>query len=143
MGAMTKNLAIFGLAILFSFSLLSPSVRQWFVSPSFQADRFVLATLEFPIEGDLFKIVKIKSQGNILVEIYQQKQTQSILYTSFDLKEKTDVFYDFKSSVTNLFIADVDEDQMKEILVPVMGKNLDSQLSVIKYTPETKKFAIF
>lgn len=137
-----KNLSLFILALTLSFAFLSPKVRKHlgFVGTD---QRSVLAALAVKFGADSYKVVKLKQGPHILIEIYRQSGSQSELYAQFELQNKKDIYYDFKTSVTNMFIANIDEDQTHEILVPLLNKNLDSEISIIKYAVSDKKFSIY
>lgn len=137
-----KNLSLFILALTLSFAFLSPKVRKYL--PLFSADqRSVLATLPVKFGQDSYKIVKLRQGPHILIEIYRQNGAHDELYAQFELQNKKDIYYDFKTSVTNMFIANIDEDQTNEILVPLLNKNLDSEISIIKYASTEKKFSLY
>ncbi len=137
-----KNLSLFILALTLSFAFLSPKVRKHL--PLFPVDqRSVLAALPVKFGQDAYKIVKLRQGPHILIEIYRQNGTHDELYAQFELQNKKDIYYDFKTSVTNMFIANIDEDQANEILVPLLNKNLDSEISIIKYAFADKKFSLY
>ncbi|MBY0385984.1 hypothetical protein K2X05_12565 [bacterium] len=119
------------------------SSRQSTLFSWFKADaRSVLAALPVRFGEDQFKIVKLKEPNGILIEVYKQIENQSSLYTQFRLEDRSDAYYDFKSSVTNLFVANIDEDLENEIIVPSLTKNLESEINVIKYESSEKKFTL-
>jgi hypothetical protein len=137
-----KNLSLFILALTLSFAFLSPKVRKYL--PLFPAEqRSVLAALPVKFGQDSYKVVKLRQGSHILIEIYRQNGARDELYAHFELQNKKDIFYDFKTSVTNMFIANIDEDQTNEILVPLLNKNLDSEISIIKYASAEKKFSLY
>jgi hypothetical protein len=137
-----KNFSLFALAITLSFAFLSPKVRKNLgLFPSQQ--RSVLAAIPVKYGADSYKIIKLKQGPHILIEIYRQHGLESELYAQFELQNRKDIYYDFKTSVTNMFIANIDEDQTNEILVPLLNQNLDSEISIIKYASSDKKFSIY
>ena len=64
--------------------------------------RSVLAALSVRFGNDQFKVVKLKDPNGILIEVYKQIENQNHLYTQFRFENRSDAYYDFKSSVTNL-----------------------------------------
>lgn len=143
MGNAAKNMSLFVLCMIVSAVLLTPSSRINLATIVNPDGRHVLATLPFNSDNSEYKIVKLRKGSNITVEIYKMKHgsLNSELQTVFDIPDSKDVFYDFKSSLSNLFEANIDEDPATEIIVPVMDNNLVSRLNVIKYEPKSKQFS--
>jgi hypothetical protein len=136
-----RFLLFFCSALVFSVWIIS--ARQSVVFSWFKTDaRSVLAALPVRFGDDQFKIVKLKEPNGILIEVYKLFENQSQLYTQFRFENRSDAYYDFKSSVTNLFIANVDGGTDSEILVPSLTKNLESEINVIKYESSEKKFTL-
>jgi len=143
MGNMAKNIGLFAVCVAISIVMLAPSSRiniATLISPD---GRHVLATLPFTAaNNDEYKIVKLRKGHDIAVEIYRTKHgsLQTELTAVFNIPESKDVYYDFKSSLSNLFQANIDEDKGTEIIVPVMDNNLVAHLNVIKYEPKSHQF---
>lgn len=136
-----RFLLFFCSALILSLWIIS--ARQSAPFSWLKADgRSVLAALPVRFGEDQFKIVKLKEHNGILVEVYKQVENQSHLYTQFRFENRSDAYYDFKSSVTNLFVANIDSDMENEIIVPSLTKNLESEINVIKYESAEKKFTL-
>ncbi len=142
MGNVAKNMSLFILCLLISATLLSPYSRLNMATLLQPPAREVVATLSFEAASQNFKIIKIKKGSGLAVEIYKTKpgSLSADLQAVFEIPDSKDVFYDFKSSLSNLFEANIDEDPATEIIVPVMDNNLVSRLSVIKYEPQSQQF---
>ncbi len=141
MSFVVRSVAFLFLALLISLLVLSPSFRESVFTLS-KNQRLVLAALPIHLDNADFKIVKIRQGPHILIEIYLQKKESSELHSRFEFENKKDVYYDFKSSVTNMFIANIDQNASEEILIPLLDQNLESQIKVIRYSSEQKKFFI-
>lgn len=137
----SRFLLFFSCALILSAWIISS--RQSVFFTWLKADgRSVLAALPVRFGDDQFKIVKLKDPAGILVEVYKEVENQSSLYTQFRFENRSDAYYDFKSSVTNLFVANIDEDDENEIIIPSLTKNLESEINVIKYESTEKKFTL-
>lgn len=141
MSFIVRSIAFLFLALIISLLVLSQHFRETVFMFS-KNQRLVLAALPIHLDDADFKIVKIRQGPHIFIEIYLQKKDSSELHSRFEFENKKDVYYDFKSSVTNMFIANVDHDSGEEILVPLLDQNLESQIKVIRYSVEQKKFFI-
>lgn len=141
MSLVVRSFAFLFLALFMSLVLLSPQFRESLFAFS-KNQRLVLAALPVHFDNADYKVVKVRQGNTILVEIYLQNKDSSELYSKFEFENKKDVFYDFKSSVTNLFVANLDQELGDEILVPLLDQNLESLIKVIRYSTEQKKFSI-
>lgn len=117
-------------------------------SKNFSSQREVLSTLVYNSSAsdkthESYKIIKLRSGQDIIVEVYLLNSLESKLVSSFLLEKKRDLYYDFKSSVTNMLLANVDEDPEQEVLIPVLGSNLEPSIHVLKFSQINKQFAIF
>ncbi len=124
------------------------SLFTFFFRKNFSSQRQVLSTLIYNSTSgnaphDSYKIIKLRSGQDILVEVYLLKAQDSKLISSFLLEKKRDLFYDFKSSVTNMLLANVDDDPEQEVLIPVLGSDLEPAIHVLKFSQDNKQFAIF
>lgn len=127
------------LGLLLSFFIVS-SLKKGVPFIGTTGTRSVLATLHFDSNDSHFKVIKLQSGRHIHVEIYALSNEDNKLFAQFDFINKKDLLYDFKNSVTNLFVADIDNDKNQEILVPMLDNNLNSEVSIIHYSPSEKRF---
>jgi hypothetical protein len=143
MGSFAKHFSLFLLCAIISTGLLLPNSRINLATLVNPDGRHVLATLPFTANNNEYKIIKLRKGSSIAVEIYKTKPgtLNSELQAVFDIPDSKDVFYDFKSSLSNLFEANIDEDPATEIIVPVMDNNLVARLNVIKYEPKSQQFS--
>jgi len=149
MSPVAKNIGLFLLCTLVSVALLSPQSRLNLKALVQPPERSVLATLPFQTESAKFHIVKIRKGEDIAVEIYRASagNGNNVLHSVFEIPAARDVFYDFKSktksSLSNLFEANIDDEPDNEIIVPVMDQNLVSKFNVIKFDPKAENFTHF
>jgi hypothetical protein len=136
MGSLVKLSAFFAIAILGSFLLLSSRTQL----TSSKASRTVLGAIQVQYDNQVYKVVKLSLGNDVLVEIYKMQNGTLTLDSHFELLNQQDLHYDFSKGVGNLFATDMDSDQENEIIVPVMGRGLETELKIIKRDKENKKF---
>ena len=138
------RLRFFNLIVLFLLLLGGASLFTLAFRKNFSSQREVLSTLIYSAPTkESYKIIKLRSGQDILVEVYLLDAQDSKLISSFLLEKKRDLFYDFKTSVTNMLLANVDEDPEQEVLIPVLGSDLEASIHVLKFSQDNKQFAIF
>lgn len=136
MGSILKLSALFLVAILGSVFLLSS--RAQLTQP--KSLRQVLGAIQISYEDETYKVVKLSKGNDVLIEIYSTKDGVLTLNSQFELPNQQDLHYDFRTGVGNLFATDMDSDSENEIIVPVMGRGLETELKIIKHDKENKKF---
>ena len=129
--------------LLFSLVILLPSNRNKILTYVLPQKRDVLATLRFDLKDQEYQAVKIKEGNDIHVEIYRSNGGIPELVNKFTVNNSRDVFFDFNSSLSNLFTANIDDDEFLEVVIPVLDKNLVSKLNIIKYNPGDKSFSYY
>lgn len=142
MNSFFKNFGLFLSGLVASALVLSPTYRNRILHFMDSDDtRHVLATLTLKTDDSQFKIVKIRKNKHILIEVYTVKDTEQFtLLSTFEIPYSRDVFYDLKTSMSNMFATNIDDDTVDEVIVPVMDENLVAHLNVIKFDPKTKNF---
>lgn len=142
MGSTAKNLSLFCFCLVLSAVILTPQARERLTAFLNPDARTVLATLPMQTPQGRFKIVKLRKGEHISIEIYKLNEASVTgdLYATFEIPDSKDVFYDFKSTISNLFEANIDDDPTTEIIIPVMDHNLVARLNVIKFDPQSQHF---
>ncbi len=136
MGSFVKLSAVFIVAILGSVFLLSS--RAQLTQP--KSLRHVLGAIQIRYGEELYKVVKLSKGNDVLIEIYKSQDGVLSLDSQFELLNQQDLHYDFRTGVGNLFATDMDSDSENEIIVPVMGRGLETELKIIKRDKDDKKF---
>lgn len=131
------------MGLFISLMVLLPSNRKKLLAYIYPAKRNVLATLRFDLKDEEFQAVKIQERNDIHIEIYRSRGGIPELVNKFTASNSRDVFFDFNSSLSNLFTANIDQDEFLEVVVPILDKNLVSRLNVIKYNPGDKSFSYY
>jgi len=141
MGSFAKNFGLFLSGLIASFIVLSPSYQLPLMNFVDSDSRHILGTLMFNADNTQYKIVKLRQKHHILVEIYKVPSPEKYdLVSRFQIPDSRDVFYDFQKSLSNLFAANIDEDAIDEVVVPVLDDNMVAHLNVIKFDQATKSF---
>ena len=130
------------LAIAFAHSVFNSNSRlATFVKETFGPKvRIVLSTVSGALleNGEMAKIVKVKTNKGIFVEIYQTGDGQFKLLDSVHLADSKDAFFNFYGRPANLALDDIDGDNKLEIIVPSYNKNLVSNLNIFQFDTYTK-----
>jgi len=106
-------------------------------------DKVILTTLSADLNnsGYPFRIVKIKKNNGIFLDLYQYDQVkgQHKKLDSIKLKFKSDGFYKFGKEATNLFTTDLNNDGLLEIIAPTHSPQLKPYLNIVNFNPQTKR----
>ena len=95
-------------------------------------------------EGTRFKVVKIKTDKGLFVEVYGPFEGSSgTLFSRIDLQDKRDGFFHFQGQATNLALDDIDGDGILEIIAPTFDQHLHGNLNVFTYNEKTQSFKPF
>lgn len=131
-----KNIFIFfsGLTACFAVLFLN--------APMHQQSRKVLAALSVAIDKNNFKIIKIQNRQDLSIEIYKIDSMGGIkLVQSFDLPETHNSYYTVGDVPSPLFAHSLDHDDTPEILIPILDKDLNHHLELVRYDVETQSFS--
>lgn len=109
-------------------------------------DRSILAITEGSLQpgGPMIKILKIRSNNQISIEIYQSPDggNQYNLIQSLSTPDRTDGYFTFQGNATNLALGDIDQDGFFEILVPTFDDQGVARLHTFKYDPNLQRFSL-
>lgn len=132
------------LAGMVALAALNGNIRQSLRDRFHLPYRKVLSTATGDItgEGQLIKVVKIKTQKGLFIEIYSVDAShQGPLVNRFRLPDTRDGYFHFRGQATNLALDDLDGDRVLEILAPSFDEELVAHLNIYKYDAETKSFS--
>lgn len=132
-------LILFLISVLVSFALVNPKVKKWTQSLLIDTDRRVLSQLDTSIDKMNVKILKIKEMKGLFLEIYKKTDASPQLLDRVMLTDKKDAFYSFENKKLNLFLKDINEDKIPEILVPTIDKNMTAHLNIFSFSSVTEK----
>lgn len=122
---------------------LHPDVRQFLKSYTNISYRKVLSTVTGVFQQKPFKIVKIKNNEGLFIEVYQVLSDQDWpLISKFQLPDNRDGYIMFQDQATNLALQDIDGDLVPEIIAPSYDKNLTARLNVYKYNEKHQDFQL-
>lgn len=144
MSSFVRNFSLFMSGLIASYIVLSPTYRSTLLHLTDSESRHILGTLVLKADDNQYKVVKLRHNNHILVEIYTMAPShQYDLVSSFQIPDSRDVFYDFRETLSNLFSANIDDDDDEEVVVPVLDENLVAHLNVIKFDKSTQTFQHF
>jgi hypothetical protein len=136
----SAKVVLIALCAMMLISVLHPDVRSQ-VRGTFVHDyRTIVSTVEGDLtgKGSHYKVAKVKTQDNMLLEIYELSANGSQkLVDRIVLADKRDGYFNFKNQASNLAIDDIDGDGRPEILVPSFDNNLVGHLNVYSFDPQT------
>lgn len=104
--------------------------------------RVVLSTITGDITNDgiLSKVVKVRSDNQIYIEIYKLYNSGQELVSKLVIPDVHDGYFHIKGESTNLLLNDVDGDKVPEIIAPSFDKDLVAHLNVFKFDKNSKSF---
>ncbi|MNL29108.1 hypothetical protein D3C87_1507820 [compost metagenome] len=117
---------------------LKNKARDFFV----KGDRSILAKVEGSLtaDGPRVTVLKIKTQGELSVEVYEQKDEGLHLMSRLTLDENRDGYFSLQGNATNLALTDVDGDGVMEVVAPTYDDQMVPRLNIFKYNAEAKSF---
>jgi hypothetical protein len=117
---------------------LKTKARDFFI----KSDRTILAKVDGSLtpEGPRVTVLKIKSQGEISLEVYEQKDDGQHMMAHLSVDETRDGYFSLQGNATNLALTDVDGDGVMEIVAPTYDDQMVPRLNIFKYNSETKSF---
>lgn len=97
--------------------------------------RKILSVISTTNSNTAFKILKIKKGKNLYVEVYSDDKKEQ-----FDLGATNNgtVFLNGKS--TEMASVDIDNDGLREIIIPTLNSRSKSELYILKYNSKTQRF---
>lgn len=104
--------------------------------------RVVLSTVtgEITADGVLSKVVKVRSEDKIFIEVYKMYESGQELITKLAIPDVHDGYFHIKGESTNLLLNDVDGDNIPEIIAPSFDKDLVAHLNVFKFDSNSNRF---
>lgn len=86
------------------------------------------------------RVIKVRTNDGLFVEVYGRNQNGARpLIDRIQLPDRRDGYFSFAGRTSNLFIHDVDGDDVPEILAPSFDDNLMAHLNVYRLNVETLK----
>lgn len=134
-------IGLFILSMGISIVLFSPNIREINQGFLFKDGREVLSSLDASFSGKKYKILKLRDIEGILIEIYAvQADSGSIEFVDRSyLSDSKDAFYDMDNKQMNLFLKDINNDSIPEIITPSYDKNLIAHLNIFAFDTMTGK----
>lgn len=128
------------LSLAFSSSL-KYQVRNWLALN----ERVVLSTLTGNITNDgmLSKIIKVRADNQLFIEVYQVGEDGQELISKLALPDSQDAYFHLRGESANLLLNDVDGDSVAEIVAPSYDANFVAHLNIFKYDPQSKSFYLW
>ena len=127
------------LMVLLTVTLVgSTDLRDFITKNLLKSDqRKVLSVITINSQANDFKIFKIKKGKKLIIEVYSKNKKEL-----FDLgiANNGTVFLGGKS--TQLASVDLDNDGLEEIIVPTLNSKFKSELYILKYNIEAKRFSM-
>ena len=131
-----------GIFLIGLLCVLHPDLRTYLRGVFRQQFREILSTAKGPILKDfaLSRVIKVRTNSGLFIEIYGgAKNGARPLLDRVQLPDRRDGYFSFGGRTSNLFVHDVDGDQIPEIIAPSFDENLVAHLNVFSYNQETSK----
>jgi len=120
--------------------VLHPEVRSYLRGLFKQQFREILSTTRGPLLKNftLSRVIKVRTNEGIFIEIYGGGTTRPLL-DRVRLPDRRDGYFNFGGTTSNLFVHDLDGDQVAEIIAPSFDENLIAHLNVFSFNTNTLK----
>lgn len=132
---MKYGISLFVLSIVISFVLLNPVVKSKTMSLFLDTQREVLSKMDFQQQGTTYQVAKIQNKQGLAVELYKTDGQELVFLDRQQLTDKKDAYYKFDETKHNLFLKDINEDGLPEIILPSIDKNMKARLNVFSFDP--------
>ena len=122
-----------GCYLIVLICVLHPDIRQYLYSQFHKPYRRVVSIVSGPILKDfkMAKVIKVLTHEGMFLEVYGQIQNGvSPLIQKIQLPDNRDGFFTIGDRTSNLFIHDIDEDNLFEIIAPSFDENLIAHLNI-------------
>lgn len=119
-----------------------PSLRNYIRGALNKEFRQILASASGPLlsEGGVAKVIKIRTSEGIFLEIYgRTPEGTRPLLARIQLPDRRDGYFSFGKVTSNLFIHDIDSDNIPEIVAPTFDESLMAHLNIYSFNPITLK----
>lgn len=131
---MKLGIGLFILSILVSFVLLNPSIKNKTMGYFLNRNKLILSQLEMQgPNGEIYKVLKVSNRKGLGVEVYKNMDGSPVLLSAVQLTDKKDAFYKFDDKKHNLFLKDINEDGVDDIILPSIDKNMKARLNVFTF----------
>ncbi len=132
----------FTLLLLSLVLILNPKTRLSLNNLIQNKNRKIIATLQtnLSIPNKNFKILKIKHNSDLWIEIYDLSSSENRV-AEFQLLKKTNAQMLVKKKASSLFASDLDGDKILEILAPSFNSKLHPKIHAFRYNPVTNSFS--
>ena len=135
-----KNILLFFICCCLSFLITFPDTRDALLALQQPSKRTVLASIEYIFGKERYRIIKLRVGTDLSLEIYDDQQS---LIQHFLLPNARDAHFNTARKLSNLFIANLDEDTLDEIIAPLVDDNLVTHFSILKYHTSSASFEHF
>lgn len=132
---MKYGISLFVLSIVISFVLLNPAVKTKTMGLFLDTQREVLSKMDFQQQGTTYQVAKIQNKQGLAVELYKTDGQELVFLDRQQLTDKKDAYYKFDETKHNLFLKDINEDGLPEIILPSIDKNMKARLNVFSFDP--------
>lgn len=131
-----------GVYLISLICVLHPGIRYSLQSFFHQPYRRVLSASSGPLlkDSQVAKVLKVKTQEGLFIEVYgRTPEGGRPLLDKVQLPDQRDGYFTLGGMTSNLFIDDLDEDNILEILAPSFDDNLNAHLNVYFFNQFTSK----
>ena len=136
---MKYGIILFVISLLVSVILLNPKIKARTMALMLNTQKEVLSQLEMERDGIRYKVIKVHNIRGLALEIYKLENNETMLLDSHQLTDKKDAFYKFGKAKHNLFLKDINDDGITEIILPSLDKNMKARLNVFTFDSINEK----
>ncbi len=132
---MKYGILLFIISIVLSVILLNPAVKTKTMGWLLNTNKQILSQLEWELNDKTYKVVKVQNLQGLGIELYKIDDGELVFLDSKQLTDKKDAFYKFDDKKHNLFLKDINEDGVVEIILPSLDKNMKARLNIFSLDP--------
>lgn len=130
---MKLGIGLFLLSVIISIVLLNPAIKSRTMSLLLSTQKKILSQMEMTENGTTYKVVKVQNVRGLAIEVYKLTDDGPMLLDFQQLTDKKDAFYKFDDQKHNLFLKDVTDDGVADIILPSIDKNMKARLNIFSF----------
>lgn len=141
---LSAKIILLVIALLSVVITISPTARKTFKNTFLKNNqRTILSTVSGDVfnNGKLIKVVKVKEQNKILLEIYDYPEMGARkLLDQIILRDYLDGYIQSGLETLNLALKDMDGDQILEIIAPSFDSDMNPHVNIFRYNSSIERF---
>ncbi len=117
-------------------SIFNPDIRSAIKHAIRGSGRSILSSVHTKLDNTdtEYNILKVRTDNNLFLEVYSTDTNGSIsLIEKFQLPDNHDAYFNFGGVMSNLVVANIEQNGLSQIVVPSFDKDLVGHLNIFQF----------